>query len=107
MAALSVQNESGVFVGCASPIYLASQVDMRKGAKLIFEVLEADASILKQMVRQVATFGLGTDQPPFVAEVTSVVGCASTASGLEMLRDRPTVRCVLTIHGAINLQQQH
>ena|SRR2546426_7720281 len=107
MAVLSVLHKDGIFVGCASPVFLTSELDIRKGANLTLEILEADASSLKRMIGKVETFGLGNDQPPFVAEVTSIAPCTSTASGLALLRDRPTMRCVLTIHGPMNLQQPH
>ena len=106
MAALSVLHEHGFFVGCASPVFLTSELDTRKGATLTFEVLDVDASSLKAMIGKVETFGLGSDSPPFVAEVTRIVPCVSTASGLDLLRDRPTMRCFLTIHGPMNLQDR-
>jgi|HubBroStandDraft_2_1064218.scaffolds.fasta_scaffold25277_6 hypothetical protein len=64
-----------------------------------------DASRLKSMVGEVATFSLGPERTPFVAEVTSVVPCTSTVSVLAFSRDRPAVCCVLTIHGPISLQE--
>jgi hypothetical protein len=104
MAALSVQEEGGVFTYCANPIFVTSEIDMRTGAKLTFEVLEVEASRLKSMVGEVATFGLGPERTPFVAEVTSIVPCTSTAHVFTSSHD-PVVCCVLTIHGPINLQE--
>jgi hypothetical protein len=106
MAALSILHEDGVMVGCANPIYLTCAMEYRRGAKVTFEVLEADASYLKRLVGKTETFALDPQHPPFTAQLTSLDSCKSTVPALAALRDRPAMCGVLSVHGAINLENR-
>ncbi len=72
MSALSILNEVGIAVGCANPIYLTSELDQGPGARITFEVLEADASYLKRLVGKIETFGIESSRGLFLAELTSL-----------------------------------
>jgi hypothetical protein len=103
MATLSVLSEDGMMVICASPIYLTSAIEYRPGAKLMFEVLEADATSLKRLVGKTETFGMDPTQLPFTAQLTNLESCTSTVEALALLRDRPAMRGVLVIRGLVDL----
>ena len=96
MAFLSIARD-GMMVGCANPIYLTSEPDYSSGAKITFEVLDADASVLKRLVGKVETFGFDPSRPPFRAELTSLEPCTSTVVALSLMRDRPAMLGVFTV----------
>jgi len=97
MAFLSIVKD-GMMVGCANPIYLTSEADYGSGAKITFEVLGSDAAFLKRLVGKVETFGFDSTRPPFRTELTSLGTLAkSTVIALSLMRDRPTMRGVLTV----------
>ena len=97
MAYLSVLSGRGVMVGCASPIYLTSEADYGAGSKLTFELLEADASLLKRLVGKTDTFSIDSPHPRFIAELTSLEPCESTVAALALLRHKPAMRGTLTV----------
>src|SRR5262249_12544640 len=97
MAHLSVLSGRGVMVGCASPIYLTSEADYGSGSKLTFELLEADASLLKLLVGKTDTFSIDSRHPRFLAELTSLEPCESTVAALAPLRHQPAMRGILTV----------
>jgi|HubBroStandDraft_2_1064218.scaffolds.fasta_scaffold161372_1 hypothetical protein len=103
MATLSILAEDGMMITCANPIYLTSPIDYSRGSKVTFEVLEANASSLKRLAGKIETFGVDPQQFPFSAELTSLEPCTSTVTALALLRDRPAMRGVLTVHGMIDL----
>lgn len=105
MATLSILAEDGIMITCAN-IYPRFPIDCRAGAKIIFEVLEVDASSLKRRVGKTETFGLNTDQLPFTGQLTSLEPCTSTVPALALMRDRPALRGVLTVYGPVNLVGQ-
>jgi len=92
-------------IGCANPIYVTSDMDFRRGAKVIFEVLEADASSLKRLLGEMGTFALDEQHAPFSAHLTSLEPCATTIPALALL-GKPVMRGVLTVHGAINTEKE-
>lgn len=96
MSALS-RLENGIALGLASPIYFLSEPDIRPGSKLIFEVLEADATSLRMRLNKIEHLILGTGSPSFTAKIISVEPCESTVPALALLRSKPTVRVELTI----------
>lgn len=106
MSCLSVQDHDGMFTICANPIFTLTDVDLRTGAKIIFEVLESNASRLKKIVGQRSAFALGSSQPPFIAELASLdtlePGTSESISLLYM-RNRPTLRGVLVVQGQLSL----
>lgn len=108
MATLSILEEDGILVTCANPIYPTSPVDSHRGAKITFEVLEVDASSLKRLAGtgRMETFVMDPHQFPFSAELTTLEPCTSTVPALSLLRDRPAMRGVLTVHGVIGLVGQ-
>lgn len=74
MSALTVVSEDGLAGGGANPIYLVSDIDLRNGAQITFEVLEADASQLKKLVGTKGAFGIdAATNGIFFGELTSVV----------------------------------
>jgi hypothetical protein len=100
MACLSISRD-GVFVICASPIFVTSRVDLTPpGSALKFEVFAADATSLKPLIGQIECFMLDP-AAPFMAELTTLEPCESTHAGLRLMRDAPTVRGVLTIQGEV------
>jgi hypothetical protein len=102
MASLSILSEGGLMVGCANPIYLTSEADYREGAKLTFEVLEADASSLRRLLGKIDTFGIDPREPVFIAELTSLEPCESTVEALALLRDKPAMRGTLTVFRTVS-----
>lgn len=97
-------NDEGIAFGGANPIYLASELDLRKGAQIEFEVLEADASQLKKLVGKKGTFGIdAATSGMFVGELTSLESRTSTVQALLFLRDKPAMRGVITVYEQINV----
>lgn len=96
MAFLSIARD-GMMVACANPLYLTSEPDYSSGAKITFEVLEADASVLKRLIGKVETFGFDTSRPPFQAKLTSLEPCTSTVLALSLMRERPAMRGIFTV----------
>ena len=103
MASLSVLGEGGIVMGCANPIFIISDEGRSKGAKLVFEVFEADASGLRARLGKLDQYGIDPRHLMFSAKLTSLEPCESTHPGLALLRDKPTLRGVLTIEGEIDL----
>ncbi len=107
MASLFVLSEHGVVVGCANPIFIISDGGRKTGAKLVFEVFDNSARGLRRRLGKPDTYGIDPTQPLFSAILTSLEPCKSTHPGLALLRDRPTLRGVLTIEGEIDLIGGH
>jgi hypothetical protein len=95
MSALSAIDESGIALGVANPIFPISELDLRKGAKFIFEVFEVDASWLKKLVGVKVTYAY--DHHTFIGELTELELCTSTAPALLLMRNKRTMRGVLSI----------
>src|SRR5579863_6761522 len=89
--ALSVLDR-GFFVTCANPVFPISD----EGDRLTFEVLEKDATSLKQRLGKMDNYCL--DDGPFSGELISLELCRSTHIGLSLLRYEPTLRGVMKIH---------
>ena|ERR1700730_848237 len=96
MAGLSVLKE-GIFVVCANPIFPTSDVN---NDTLTFEVFEADAASLKHRLGKIDQYCL--DKEPFFGELVSIEMCRSSHPALAHLRDKPTMRGVMTIHSALS-----
>jgi hypothetical protein len=96
MSCLSVFDQ-GIFVKCADPIFQLSDLDLRVGGTLAFEVFEDGAASLRLRIGEERRYLL--DSQPFLGRVTSLEPCRSTDPGLKYLRDRPTLRGALTISG--------
>jgi hypothetical protein len=95
MSALSIQLENGIFSICANPIFPISEFSASLGSQFVFEVFEADAHSLKFRIGQIDHFAM--DGAAFWAKVTSLEPCVSTHTGLALLREKPTMRGVLTL----------
>jgi hypothetical protein len=95
MSALSAMDESGIALGVANPIFPTSEFDLRKGAKFTFEVFEIDAAWLKKLVGKKLTYAY--EQRAFIAELTELELRTSTAPALLLLRNKPTMRGVLSV----------
>lgn len=94
MSSLSVFS-ANLFVTCANPIFPLSDPDT---GTFTFEVLEADAVMLKARVGKWEQYLLG-EKPPFFGELVKLEPCESTHLGLLLLRDKPTLRGVLAVGG--------
>ncbi len=103
MSVLTILDEEGMPIGAANPIYLTSDLDMRRGAQITFEVLDADASSLTNLLGQKHVFGIDSQRGLFLARLTELEPYTSTAMALLLLRNRPTLRGVLTVEKPINL----
>lgn len=103
MASLSILSEDGVIIGCANPIFIISDGGRQKGAELVFEVFERDATGLRARLGKYEQYGIDPTQLMFTAKLTSLEPCESTHPGLALLRERPTLRGVLRIEGEIDL----
>jgi hypothetical protein len=103
MACLSFLTEEAgpPFVVCANPIFLVSPFKLSDGEKMEFEILEKDATILKNLVGTSQTFSL--DGLPFIGEVTELEPRESTVPGLLYLRHEPAMHGVVTITKRIDL----
>ena len=93
MACLSVFDRD-IFIVCANPIYPLS--DLTSGI-LSFEVLEVDAVMLKRRLGKVEQYHIDSE-PEFYGTVTSIEKCQSMHPALSLMRDRPTVRVMLSVH---------
>ena len=102
MVHLSILHEDGIMVTCANPIYLTGPTDFRPGGRVTFEVLEADAAHLKRLIGKTETFGLDPQQLPFSAQLTALEPCESTVDALSLLRYKPAMRAVLSIHRMVD-----
>ena len=89
-------------ITCANPVYLIEPADVRDGGRITFEVLETDASYLKRLIGKTETFGLDPQQLPFSARLIALEACKSTVDALSLLRHKPAMRAVLSIHGVID-----
>jgi hypothetical protein len=97
MSCLSVLVENGPSFVVANPIYFVDQPDFRKGAKLVFEMLAADAASIRRSLNRLEQFSLASECESFAGTMTSVQFCVSTTPALALMRDRAAVRCELTI----------
>jgi hypothetical protein len=102
MSGLSVLVENGPSVVVANPIYFVGEPDFRKGAKLVFEMLAADAGSLRRSLNRLEHFSLASECESFTGTITSVQLCVSTTPALARMRDRAAVRCELTIFSVGN-----
>ena len=98
MPALSIvkPGRKGVSV-LANPIFLTSPLRTESGAEVVFEVLEIDAGSLGELLGTKQLYHLDSKQ--FWAELKSLRLCQSTHPGLSLLRYKPTLRGVFSIHG--------
>jgi hypothetical protein len=85
--------KDGILVVCANPVFLTSDPD---GGTVTFEVFEADSSGLKSRLGSIEHYCL--DGEPFLGKITSIEPCRSTHVALSLMRDRPTMRIILTVH---------
>ncbi|MGH6677360.1 MAG: hypothetical protein ACREDL_00085 [Bradyrhizobium sp.] len=98
MSALSI-----VKPGCkavpllANPIFLTSPLRTENGAEMTFEVFDSDAAGLKEVVGTRQLYHL--DGELFWADLKSLQPCQSTHPALSLLRDKPTLRGVFSLHG--------
>ena len=92
MAAISIISEGRAATLLANPVYVTSHTQDR----VEFEVLETDASALRQVVGTPQLLAL--DSTALWGQLLSLEPCTSTAAGLAMLRDRPALRGTLRIY---------
>jgi hypothetical protein len=97
MSCLSVLVENGPSVVVANPIYFVGELDFRKGSKLVFEVLAADADSIRRSLHRLEHFSLAPEGASFTGTITSVQFCISTTPALALMRDKLAVRCELAI----------
>ena len=97
MSCLSVLVENGPSVVVANPIYFVGELDFRKGAKLVFEMLAADAASIRRSLNRLEQFSSAFECENFTGTITSVQFCASTTPALSLMRDKLAVRCELAI----------
>lgn len=84
-------------VTVASPVFFTSPTDsLQIGAEITFEVSERDASALKPLVGKDEYYVINFETH-FWARLKILEPCKSTHPGLALLRDRPTLRGVLTV----------
>ena len=99
MSLLSIHRD-GTVVTCAN-IFLISPAAFRSSSTLTFEVLECEATVLKEMVGRTATFCLDSSCS-FVAEVNSLEPCIkNSATGAVLTR-----RGVLTLRTQVVREQK-
>jgi hypothetical protein len=91
-------------IRCASPLYPVSQPDYRPGARITFEVLEADAASLKRLVGKTETFGTDPEHPPFIGQLVSLEPCSSSVAALSLMREKPAMRGVIVIERLVDLR---
>jgi hypothetical protein len=96
MAGLSVLLD-GVFISCANPIFPIFE----SADSFVFEVFEQDASLLKNRLGKMDEYRLGTGQP-FSGKLDRLEKCESTHPGLAHLRNKPTLRAVMTVHKVLS-----
>ena len=97
MSCLSVIEDKGKMIAIvvANPIFLTSPIEgLPNGSKIVFEVLEIDADGL--IVGDTRYYSIDGRQP-FWGTIKSIDHCVSTHPGLDLLRDKPTLRCELEI----------
>jgi hypothetical protein len=104
MYALSRLAEQGIMIRCASPVYAVCEPDYRPGARLTFEVLEADASSLKRLVGKTETFGTDSEHLPFIGQLVSLEPCTSSVAALSLMRAKPAMRGVIVIERLVDLR---
>jgi hypothetical protein len=100
MTSLSVL-EGGIYVVCANPIFPITDL----GNIWVFEVLESDATDLKQRLGRMDEYCTGQDGT-FTGVLEQIEMCSSTHPGLRLLREKPTLRGVMTIHKSVS-QARH
>ena len=99
MSLLSIHHDD-TFATCAN-IFLTSPVAFRPGGTVTFEVLECEASILKELVGRTETFCLDL-ACSFVAEITTLEPCIKNAATGAVL----TRRGVLGVRSQVVRQQK-
>lgn len=97
MYALSVLND-GIFVTCANPIFPLS--DPTTGT-FMFEVLEADSSMLKSRIGKLEAYGVDPTKPPFFGKLVRLEPCESQHLSLLYLRHKPTMRAVIATQSEV------
>ena len=103
MAALSILLPGGVAVALANPVHPVSEVDLRDGATLAFEVLDADSSSLKRLIGKVESFVF--ESHVFCGELLSLERCEPTVGAL-LAFEKPVMRGVLRIHKTLNPEDE-
>jgi hypothetical protein len=97
MSCLSVIEDRSKMIATvvANPIFLTSPIEgLQNGSKIVFEIFEIDAGGL--IVSETKYYTIDGRQP-FWGKVKLLEPCESTHPGLALLRDKPTLRCVLEI----------
>jgi hypothetical protein len=89
--------ENGPSVVVANLIHFVGDRDFRKGAKLVFETLAADASSIRRSLNRLEQFSLASECESFTGTIISVQFCVSTTPAPALMRDKLAVRCELTI----------
>jgi hypothetical protein len=90
----------------AEPIYLISTGNIENGAKLVFEVLEDDAGILRSLIGKEKYYIL--DSKTFWVRLESLEPCQSTHPTLSMVAqslDKKTLRGVFSVIGETTRSQ--
>jgi hypothetical protein len=95
MTCLSIFDDRGVATIAANPIFPLDKTVDREGTEIVFEILEADATNLKDLVGKERFFSLDGLEP-FFAKLQSLEPCTSTHKALRLMRLKPTLRGVLT-----------
>jgi hypothetical protein len=92
---LSIIDDGGPSRVVANPIFAFGPVQV--GAEMAFEVLETNASELEKILGQTRLFYIDKIVGVFRARLQSLEQCSSRHEGLALLRDSPTLRCVLVV----------
>jgi hypothetical protein len=97
MACLSIATLGRLpLVKAANPIFtLREVINYAKGGSIVFEVLEADAEVLKSLINKPSQYAFNSQS--FSGTLTSLDSCESTHPGLGHIRHKPTLRGTLTV----------
>ena len=99
MTCLSIVTEDRPATVAANPIFLLTQVDDRRGAKIAFEVFEKDVGILKTLIGKKCLYYINPPAKMFWGELTGLETCISIHPALALLRDSRTLRGIFTVFG--------
>lgn len=93
-------NPPEIFVGCANPIDLTSELGFQPEDEIKFKVLEADARGLMSRLGRNERYCIDSG-PAFWAALTFLEHCQPTDGTLRLL-GKPVLRCVLTVRKVLD-----
>jgi hypothetical protein len=91
MAAISKINQSGPAVLLVN----AAHITEKRSDLIEFEILDVNSGSLKKLIGEKQL--LACDDSTFWGELISLEPCVSTASGLGLLRNKPTLKGIIRI----------